>query len=76
MGNWGVKVFGGTKHGVVGCDIYQTGQGGIHLEGGDRKTLTPAEHYADNNHVHHTAPLGSGLSARDYRLWCREPCHA
>jgi len=55
MGNWGVKVHGGTKHGVAGCDIYQTGQGGIHLEGGDRKTLTPAAHYADNNHVHHTA---------------------
>jgi len=55
MGNWGVKVYGGKKHGVVGCDIYQTGQGGIHLEGGDRKTLTPAGHYADNNHIHHTA---------------------
>jgi len=51
MGNWGVKIYGGTKHGVVGGDIYQTGQGGIHLEGGDRKTLTPAGHYADNNHV-------------------------
>jgi Right handed beta helix region len=55
MGNWGVKVYGGAKHGVVGCDIYQTGQGGIHLEGGDRKTLTPAGHYADNNHIHRTA---------------------
>ena len=55
MGNWAVKVYGGTSHGVVGCDIYQTGQGGIHLEGGDRKTLTPAGHYADNNHIHHTA---------------------
>ena len=55
MGNWAVKVYGGTKHGVVGCDIYQTGQGGIHLEGGDRKTLTPAGHYADNNHIHHIA---------------------
>ena len=55
MGNWAVKVYGGTKHGVVGCDIYQTGQGGIHLEGGVRKTLTPAGHYADNNHIHHTA---------------------
>ncbi len=55
MGNWGVKVYGGSRHGVVGCDIYQTGQGGIHLEGGDRKTLTPAGHYADNNHIHHTA---------------------
>ena len=55
MGNWAVKVYGGTKHGVVGCDVYQTGQGGVHLEGGDRKTLAPAGHYADNNHIHHTA---------------------
>jgi len=55
MGNWGVKVYGGARHGVVGCDIYQTGQGGVYLEGGDRKTLTPAGHYADNNHIHHTA---------------------
>ena len=55
MGNWAVKVYGGRRHGVVGCDIYQTGQGGIHLEAGDRKTLTPAGHYADNNHIHHTA---------------------
>ncbi len=55
MGNWAVKVYGGTSHGVVGCDIYQTGQGGVHLEGGDRKTLTAAGHYADNNHIHHTA---------------------
>jgi hypothetical protein len=55
MGNWAVKAYGGTSHGVVGCDIYQTGQGGVHLEGGDRQTLTAAGHYADNNHIHHTA---------------------
>ncbi len=55
LGNWAVKVYGGARHGVVGCDIYQTGQGGIHLEGGDRPSLTPAGHYADNNHIHHTA---------------------
>lgn len=55
MGNWAVRVLGGARHGVVGCDVCQTGQGGIHLEGGDRKTLTPAGHYADNNHIHHIA---------------------
>jgi len=55
MGNWAVRVNGGTSHGVVGCDIYQTGQGGIYLDGGDRKTLTAAGHYADNNHIHHTS---------------------
>ena len=55
MGKWAVRVNGGIRHGVVGCDIYATGQGGIHLEGGDRKTLTPAGHYAENNHIHHIA---------------------
>ena len=55
LGNWAVRVNDGTDHAVVGCDVYQTGQGGIHLEGGDRKTLTPAGHVADNNHIHHIA---------------------
>ena len=55
MGNWAVKVHGGTQHGTVGCDIHGMGQGGIYLEGGDRKTLTHAGHYADNNHIHHTS---------------------
>jgi len=53
VGSWAVRIDGGTKHGVVGCDVYQTGAGGIGLGGGDRKTLTPAGHYAENNHVHH-----------------------
>lgn len=63
LGEWAVKIDGGTKNGVVGCDIYQTGAGGIGLNGsgiyqrGDsgigRKTLTPSGHFADNNHIHH-----------------------
>ena len=43
----------GTESGVVGCDIYETGTGGILLNGGDRRTLTPAMLYAENNHIHH-----------------------
>jgi hypothetical protein len=50
-----VRVAGGTDNGVVGCDIYDIGAGGIGLSGGDRKSLTPAGHYAENNHVHHYA---------------------
>jgi len=53
VGGGAVSVSGGKKHGVVGCDVTQTGCGGIHLTGGDRKTLTPAGHYAENNHIHH-----------------------
>jgi hypothetical protein len=51
--SWGVRAEGGTDHGVVGCDIYELGEGGIMLEGGDRVTLTPGNHYAVNNHIHH-----------------------
>ena len=43
----------GTHHGVVGCDIYNMGAGGIVLGGGDRKTLTPAGNYVLNCHIHH-----------------------
>jgi parallel beta helix pectate lyase-like protein len=53
VGGWAVKIAGGTDHRVVGCDICETGDGGIALEGGDRKTLTPARHLAENNHIHH-----------------------
>jgi hypothetical protein len=31
------------------------GEGGISLSGGDRKTLTPSNHLAENNHIHHYA---------------------
>lgn len=53
-GDAAVQVRGGDHVGVVGCDIYEVGSHGIQLSGGDRKTLTPAGHYADNNYLHHT----------------------
>ena len=55
LGGRAISISGGTENGVVGCDIYGTGNGGIALSGGDRKTLTPAGHYAENNHIHHYA---------------------
>jgi len=48
----GVSVFKGKQNGVVGCDMYDLGGGGVYLIGGDRATLTPAGHYAENNHIH------------------------
>jgi len=59
IGGAAVSVSGGTHHGVVGCDVYQMGKGGISLRGGDRTTLTPAGHFAENNHIH------------DYGRWYR-----
>jgi hypothetical protein len=42
----------GREHGIAGCEIYQVGKGGISLKGGDRKTLTPGDLFAVDNHIH------------------------
>jgi len=55
VGSRAVQMSGGTAHRVADCDIHGTGDGGIGLTGGDRKTLTPAGHVAENNHIHHYA---------------------
>ncbi len=44
---------GGRNNGVVSCDIYDTGSGGILLQGGNRLTLEAGNNYAENNHIHH-----------------------
>lgn len=52
----------GKNSGVAGCDVYNTGKAGISISGGDRKTLTGAGMYADNNHVHDVG--------RIFRMYC------
>ncbi|HZT30879.1 MAG TPA: right-handed parallel beta-helix repeat-containing protein [Bryobacteraceae bacterium] len=64
LGNYAVVIQGGSRHGVLSNDIYATGDGGIQLHGGDRRTLTPAGHYARNNHIH------------DFDRWSRTYCPA
>ena len=49
----------GTDNGVVSCTILHTGEGGILLSGGDRRTLAPAGNFAINNHI------------TDYARWVR-----
>ena len=49
----GDELIDGRRNGVIGCDIYDVGTSGISLNGGDRATLTPAKHYAENNDIHH-----------------------
>jgi hypothetical protein len=44
----GIVITGGTAHAVVGCDLYDTGNGAVTLAGGDRPTLTPAGHRLEN----------------------------
>lgn len=64
---------------VRSCDVFHLGRSGISLNGGDRKTLTPAKNLAENNHIHHFglfqrtyAPgmgiQGCGQTARNNRI--------
>ncbi len=66
MRRLGIRVNGGSKHRVLSCDIHHTGQGGLVLGGGDRRTLTPAGHEASNNHIwrfsEHQLTAAYGLS--------------
>jgi len=55
LGNYGIVIDGGTNHKVEACTIYETGDGGVSVSGGDRKTLAPAGHVVENNHIHHIA---------------------
>ncbi|MFH1421686.1 MAG: right-handed parallel beta-helix repeat-containing protein [Planctomycetota bacterium] len=50
-----VSIQGGSDNGVTGCEITATGSGGIYLIGGDREKLIPANHFAENNNIHHFA---------------------
>lgn len=52
LGGSAVSIGDGAKNSVIGCDIHDTGHGGISLNAGDRKTLTPAGHRAENNNIH------------------------
>jgi len=57
VGAWGVRISCGSGAVVTGCEIYQSGRGGIALSGGDRKLLTPGNHRASGNHIHHYSRL-------------------
>lgn len=51
IGNLAVTIENATHTGVSGCDISETGDGGISITGGDRRTLAPGHLYALNNHI-------------------------
>jgi len=52
LGNVAVVIDGGVNNGIMSCDLYELAGGGIHLKGGDRMTLTPANNYIENNHIY------------------------
>ena len=42
----------GFDNGILDCEIYQTGAGGIFLSGGDRVTLQPGNSFVQNCSIH------------------------
>ena len=53
----GIVISGGRGNFVRGCDMYDLGEGGIYMNGGDLTTLHKAGHVAENNHIHHFGEL-------------------
>jgi len=56
-------VHGGTRNGVVHCNIYDTGTGGIILSGGNRITLEAGENFARFNDISRYSRLKLTYSA-------------
>lgn len=42
----------GYQNGILSCDVYNTGSGGICLSGGDKKTLQPGNSYVKNCRIY------------------------
>ncbi len=53
LGREAVVIDGGYSNGIRNSSIHDVGLGGVLLKGGDRKTLTPAHHFAIGNKIHH-----------------------
>ena len=58
-GNRGATIADTTDSGVRGGEITGTGEGGVSLDGGDRKTLMPGRNFVVNCRIH------------DYSRWAR-----
>ena len=50
-GSWGVDFQKSWNCAVRGCDLYDLGEGGVSMDGGDRRTLTKSGNVVDNNHI-------------------------
>lgn len=53
LGGEAVGILGGSDNGITSSDLYDLSLGAVRLMGGDRKTLTPGNNFAVNNHIHH-----------------------
>jgi hypothetical protein len=52
-GMMGLNVTGGYGCGISGAEITRTGDGGVVLNGGDRTTLLPSNHFVRGCNIHH-----------------------
>lgn len=59
LGTYGISLEGCNDSAVTGCSLTGLGEFGISLDGGDRKTLTPGNLSARDNHIW------------AYSRWCR-----
>ena len=54
---------GGKNHGVIDCEIYNCGAGGISLSGGSRKTLEPGGNFVSNCKIYNNNRLDRSIRA-------------
>ncbi len=71
LGSWHEYIYedvlydreGGKNHGVVNCEIYNCGAGGISMGGGNRKRLEPAGNYVSNCKIYNVNRLDRSYRA-------------
>lgn len=51
VGNRALVIYGGSNCGLNGSKLKYLGEGGVVLDGGDRKELKPARHYVTNSDI-------------------------
>ena len=47
----GISLYGGTRNRILGCDVRETGAGGIAIAGGNRQKLTRGDHLIEDTRV-------------------------
>lgn len=52
-GMMAVNITGGLENGVRNSEVGGNGDGGVVLDGGDRLTLTPSNHFVEDTSLHH-----------------------
>lgn len=59
----GIEIEDGSRNEAIDNNVSYVGRIGIKISGGDQKTLTPAYHRVENNHIHDVGIFNKGQSA-------------